>query len=439
MSITAVLVFAVYLLGLLLAFGRHPIFALFSYLWIFYNDPTSSWWGQDLPDLRYSLVAALVALIAAIRLKDVRTSTWSASGGMKLLMLYAGWTWVQTYWAVNVPAHVQGATLFTKYAILSYVIYKIACDRQNIERFLWAHIGGCFLFGWMAFRMNVSGRLETIGGPGVDDANLLAAHLITGLVIAGLMFIGIRGYMRWVAFLTLPFMMNAIILTQSRGGFLSMFAAGGAALFLSPKRYRFFVTGAAVLGGGLLLILANEGFWERISTIFEGSEQTTEETRMQLIKPQLEMFKDHPFGAGHRGNEFLSPQYMPPELLSNSGRRSAHNTFMAALVDQGFVGAISLILMYLWMAVTLLRLKRMDKKGLPVELGLMRAAVGAALGSLFVSGLFLNLLKTEVQIWLMAVLASLAAVSTKAIAQSAETSGRPPARVQSRGGYAKKV
>jgi O-antigen ligase len=229
-----------------------------------------------------------------------------------------------------------------------------------------------------------------------------------------------------------------MILTQSRGGFLALVAAGVCAWLAAPKAYRRFVSIAGVLAGVLLLMLSDDAFWQRVSTIFESSDNTGQETRVQLIGPQLQMFLDYPFGAGHRGNELLSPQYMPPELLTgDTGTRSAHATFIAALVDQGVPGAVLLLSLYAWAFFTVRRLRRLDGLGLPAQLGLHRAALGAALASLVVSGLFLNLLKTEVQIWLIALLASLVGLCEAALAaQRREGTPLEPAPTPGRDAWA---
>ena len=65
MSLTGIGFLAVYGLGLLLSF-KHPLFGLFSYMWAFYNDPVARWWGEGLPDLRWSLVSAVVTTVAVL-------------------------------------------------------------------------------------------------------------------------------------------------------------------------------------------------------------------------------------------------------------------------------------------------------------------------------------------------------------------------------------
>jgi O-antigen ligase len=135
----------------------------------------------------------------------------------------------------------------------------------------------------------------------------------------------------------------------------------------------------------------------------------------------------------------LSPNYIPEQFLSETGRRSSHNTFMAALVDQGFPGAILLLGIYLWAGRALVRLKRLDEQGLPLIFGIYRAAIGTALMSCLISGLFLNLLKTEVQIWLVALLASLIAISHSAVqeANNASDTEHPDARGMDEAGEAR--
>jgi hypothetical protein len=65
MSITALVFVGLYVAGLVAAF-RNPMFGLCAYLWAFYNHPPSRWWGSELPDLRWSLIAAAVTLAAYV-------------------------------------------------------------------------------------------------------------------------------------------------------------------------------------------------------------------------------------------------------------------------------------------------------------------------------------------------------------------------------------
>lgn len=63
MSVTAVVFLVVYAGGLILAF-RWPILGLCTYIWAFYNHPPAQYWADEVPELRWSLIAAVVTLVA---------------------------------------------------------------------------------------------------------------------------------------------------------------------------------------------------------------------------------------------------------------------------------------------------------------------------------------------------------------------------------------
>jgi len=67
MSLTGLAVLLAYLGGLGLALFRHPRYGVYTYLAVYYLDPPSRWWSAFLPDMRWSLVAGVVALLATLR------------------------------------------------------------------------------------------------------------------------------------------------------------------------------------------------------------------------------------------------------------------------------------------------------------------------------------------------------------------------------------
>lgn len=419
MNLSALGFIGIYAFGLFLAFFRHPVFGIYAYLWAFYLHPPSRWWGENLPDLRWSLMAALVTLVATVRMPKSVGLPWSTSWGVRLLIAYTTWMWIQTAWAVNSSLHLEGCMLFTKYIILFYIIYRIVVDTKTFELFSWGHIIGCFIFGWIAHGMTVSGRLDSVGGPGMDDANLLGMHQITGLAFAGFFFIGFYSKKRWIALVTIPFILNTIILTMSRGAFLGMIGAGLIALLFSPRGKRFIIYGVIFLGVTLFFRLTNDQFWERMNTLKtteESQMEASQRSRFDIARYGLEMVKDYPFGAGYRGHAELSVHYMPANLLSG-GRRSAHNTFMAAFVEQGYPGAILYIAFQMWIWLSLFHLRSLDKENRFPNLSIYRAALATAFAACFVCSQFINALNAEIQIWLIALLAVLKDLYHRSILQ----------------------
>src|SRR5262249_23917388 len=142
---------------------------------------------------------------------------------------------------------------FTKYAVLFWTMCQVLRDTEMVDYFVWMHVLGCLLWGFIASDAPlVKGRLELAFGPGVDDSNAIAFHVLTAVAFAGLMFATYKGIKRWVAFATLPLLMNTVVLTGSRGALIGMAGAGAVVLFLAPKAHRVFIWSAALLGVILL-------------------------------------------------------------------------------------------------------------------------------------------------------------------------------------------
>src|SRR5690606_5086821 len=163
-------------------------------------------------------------------------------------------------------------------------------------------------------------------------------QLATGIV-CGSMFILLDRTWRWpLCAAAVLLALNGLVLTGSRGAFLSLLAGGAALVFMRPKKNTklFFVLAACAASA--FLYVASETFWERMGTIRAAVDETQDmdtsaESRLVIIEAQVKMAMQYPLGTGHRGTEVLSRDYIPPEYLTVTpdggvGARSSHNTFM---------------------------------------------------------------------------------------------------------------
>jgi hypothetical protein len=380
-----------------------------------------------LPDLRWALFAAAVTFLATLRVpRDPSRPSWISTTPAKLLLAYTVWLWIQNLWALNADDQMTISVLFTKYIVLFYLIYRLVDTPQKVQWFLLTHIAGCAYLGWLAFNARISGRLEGVGGPGIDEADALAMQMGTGVVIAAMLMLGVKGWVRWACFAAMPFLLNTMVLAGSRGAFVAVLAAGLMLWYLTPPRYKlmFYVFGG--LGAVLFFMLANQLFIGRVETITAVTQQDADvdrsaESRVVLAKAQLEMAKSYPFGTGHRGTAVLSTKYLDPMYLSRSrvygktvyGQRSSHNTFLTALVEQGLLGAFLYLSMWLWVVRTLIKLKRTFVEDKDPSRLVLTAALGGALIMVFVAGQFVDYLKAEIQVWCMILLACMADMAVR--------------------------
>jgi O-antigen ligase len=139
------------------------------------------------------------------------------------------------------------------------------------------------------------------------------------------------------------------------------------------------------------------------------------------------MALDRPMGAGHKGHAILSPYYLDERYLTGGKRvgedkgRSAHNSFMSAIVEYGFPGVFMYGLMYILAGFALLRLRRFAAQREDVELGIVVAATAAGLTVVFVAGQFSSYVYAEVQFWLFAICSALVMLTRRQAATAPAT------------------
>ena len=419
MTVTGLCFMFAYFSGLILALVRHPMYGLLTYVGVFYLHPPSRWWGQFLPGIRWSLLAAAVALFATWRYKSAITrEPWFKTTPAKLLLAYTAWLWIQSLWAMDPVQHRECALLFSKYIIVFYIVYYLVDTPDKARAFLLTHLAGCAYLGFVALSASSGGRLDGVGGPGIDDSNTLGMHIATGALAGGVLMLLEKRW--WLGFcgIATALSMNTLVMTGSRGAFLALITGGALLVYLHPKEYRkrFVIYAvAAVVGFGAL---ASQEFWERMNTlnavVDEDQElESSAESRVVMAYAQLEMAKHYPFGNGHRGSEVLSAQYLDSKWLTEGGARSSHNTFLTALVEQGIPGVILFFGYVVWGYRSARKLRPLLNADEHRARGMYGVVATSSLVIVLIGGLFADFLKVEIQIWMAALLATLLQVQAR--------------------------
>ncbi len=449
MSLTALFFVGAFFAFAGLAFVRHPIFGLFAYMLAFYMGPDTAWWGESLPNLRWSLLSAIVTMAAVVVYPGSKDRVpWHRHASSRVLIVFTLWLWLQTPVALGPGYHLFFATLFTKYVVMFALVYAALDDSKRIRQFLVAHILGCFYWGYLAWQTHSGGRLETIGTGDVAGSAFASMHVSTALAFAGFFFLFFAKWERWISFLAIPFIVNSIILMQTRGAFVGLVGAAPMAMLLVPPSFRKRIFPYLGLGVVLVFIVADDEFWERMSTIKPaddtGMMEASAASRLDIAEANLRMFLDHPLGVGHRGNDLLSPQYMPSYLLTaKDGKavRSAHNTVMAILVDHGVIGIVLIAMFHIQITRAILRLRRRHIDDVSVQALALVAALGTALVVYWINGQFANMAKAEIVIWIAAIVAVMEAnqsgIERKTSGQSRVR--RTNAGLSSRGSFSERL
>ena len=333
--------------------------------------------------------------------------------------------------ALNQIEHERFTVTFLKYVMLYYLLVKTIDTPDKFNKMMWVFLTGQFYLGWLAYESGRSsgGRLESLGGADSQDANMAAALIVSCVpIVVNYLIIG----KRWQKICALPmlvFILNALILINSRGAFLALIVAIAYYLFVSmkspafPKFNKTKVIATVVVGAAMFVYLTDTLFIERMGTITDPGEESgyTGRERIDYWLMTFDMVERYPFGTGVMGFQTLSPQYVPPEALSSrSGTRAVHSLYFQILAEYGYHGFILFGIFilsnfrYLWK----LRKELIKKQHfLPYY---MAIALEASFLSLLVAGIFISILYMEIIYWMAAFSASFGNIYFKIIKHTEE-------------------
>lgn len=397
MSVTAIVFLLIYSAGLLLTF-RNPYYGVLTYIFEWHNHPPYYWWGDEVPDLRWSFTIALVTLISWVfnrhRLgeqdkPDYRPVVW-------VVLIVLNMYFVSYLHAVLPDESFTKA--FEAFNILVHFVLMVSIMRkhEDYRRMIWLMIVCVAYWGWIAYSEG-SNRDIGVLAPNATEENAVSAHVMTVLPFIGVYFLTGNKLGKIIAAFTVPFAFNLIILANSRATFLGLVVIATISIFLVKGKIRFAVIVGIIAAGFLFVQLTNEDFTERqtMETYDDGSATK----RLHIWAGGYEMWKDHPYGVGGGGFAELSLDYIPE--LDES--KSQHNTFVAVFTDWGFIGIILYLGFLTHIFIMSVIMKRRTRKFPALKKYTLEiTAVQLALIGISAAGVFHSRQYAEIVFWLCA-------------------------------------
>lgn len=404
MSATAIVFLVIYFTGIILTF-KHPYFGVATYIFEWHNHPPYMWWGKDLPDLRWSFMVSIILLISLIinhkKLVPLKRPRYNLIWWLVAMTLWM--YFISLFYAIDPKESFAKADIFFKLTVQIFLMMYIIRSVDHHKFVIWVMMLGVANFGRVAYQRGGNRSLGVIA-PNATEENAISAHVAAITGFFGLYFLTGKKWEKIITFVSLPFLINLIILANSRASFLALMVIGVLALFWIKGRLRWQVLLAMVGGVILVFMLANEQFWERQSTIREYEGEGSAMSRFYLWKGALAMWADHPMGLGGDGFQRLVIKYVPElaEIMEEKGEKTVHNTFLLVLVEWGFVGII-LFVGFLFHAYIIYSRIRRDSRYTPGYRYYVDAmAIQMGLLGILVAGIFHNRLYSEVIYWFAA-------------------------------------
>ena len=368
MSITALLWAALYGAALIGTFVN-PIFGCLGYLLEYYMRPELKWWGDQLPELRYNLMIS-VALGASFLLRrgslpmmrEIKNPALACQLGLLVTMLV-----VTATTAVSPTTSWEYTFQWVKMALIfPLLVYGSIRSRSTFDLFVIAHMLGAFWWGWEAYLdpEREQSRLLNVGSADTLNDNAASAHLLT--VLPFTIIYALTEPTKWkriIGFLALPFVVNTIVLCNSRGSVIALLASVVAAIVIVRRGYRFRMIVAAIASVLVVYLLADQQFLDRQKTTTQYEQDNSAQERLASWKGAYRLVNERPFGTGARGFVFLSPKYIPEIVAAHNGDlRAPHNTWALVISEWGVVGFACYLGV---LTFTFLMLRRIKKNARP--------------------------------------------------------------------------
>lgn len=338
---TGILWLIVFFFGSIASYVRGPIYALLIYMFTYYTLFSWGTWAKRLTGGdRLSLYAGILLIISFIlqKAKLPQLLSFKNPSLIWLILLCFNMMFLSLI-ALDPIASKYLLTQFLKIVLLYYLIVKIVRDKISYKLFVWVQVWGNFLLGWQAFDVGKmdGGRLYNVGAPGIRESNFLAAHFLLCLPLVGKFILWGKRYEKIICLIAAVFIINALVLCNSRGSFVALLVMTGLSFILSKKGMRKKLIIGLLVGLFGFTFIANEQFWMRMSTIQTYEEDRSATSRIDGWKAAISMMKDYPLGAGGGGWDAHGRKYLP-NLDGDSSLLTIHNTYLMMGTDWGIQG-----------------------------------------------------------------------------------------------------
>lgn len=387
----------------------HPILGVYGYLAAYNINPLGQWWGNFLPAVaeRYALLfACSIALGIIIHHAKLMYGKLFERQEF-LMMLLVGIMWLSTIIGQGYGVDYNVGKM-TKVLLILLMASHVITTRKFFNLMIWVFILSGLSLGYEIYSGGgryFAGRLDAgVGGSDFSEGNFLAAHFAFLLPFIGILVIKSGWKLRALLIVSAAFIANSIILTRSRGTFLSIGIGVLFALLFSTrlKQHKKTVNTLIVLGIIGAVSLTDSSFWFRMDTlqVAETSERdASAQGRLIAWAGAWQMALDHPLGVGV-GEFFSHIGYYKPEMA----RRDTHNTYMRCLAELGFHGLLILVLM-IYTAFSMLKNMEKQLKHVsipdPVEFQLFIYATRLALIIYLCAAIFITSIYIEEFYWLL--------------------------------------
>jgi len=404
-----------FLCTIALAIRQSAVYLFVLYQAYYFFNPNTKWWGNYIPDIRFSFYIVLTLIIIVLfNWSKLKENKILAIPQFKFMFFTTSLYIFASFYAVLPVIHAIALDAILTITVLVPLVYKLVKTEAHLDIILKGYLIFAGYMGYYVsqFGRTTNGRFEGAGMVDSPDANGVGAALAPAVVICLFYF---WNRQKWIPKLTFGLigliLMNSLVQIGSRGAFLGVFFSCSLFLFklyfskMQRKNQKKEVVALVLLGMIGIGVVTDSAFWNRMSTIKSqnlqvAATQESGSTRVFFWLAAIDMAKDHPFGAGASGFIYYSSLYIPETVDTGGSRdRAVHSTWFEVLSEIGYLGILSFTFMILFAFITILRTTKKLKIENRIEPYFKVLAIGCSLFCFVISMTFLNRFRAEILYW----------------------------------------
>lgn len=315
----------------------------FLFVYFIPPNPMIYWWAEPIPDIRWSFLSAIILIVGCIlHSNQLSNISLARIGAARWLVAFLVLSLIISFFAVDSDRSFARCYDFFRYVVVVYLMVKCLKTEHQLKRTVLLILLCGFFLGYQAYNTpRHGGRLEGVGIPDAFDANGFALLLVTMIPLGLPALMSKDKLLIYSLPVCMVFMLNAIVLCNSRGSTLALFIAVCSIFFFTNiTKLRIKMAFLCLLGASMFLYLADPVFLERIQTLKISAEEDRGSGRLDVWKHGYKMVYDYPMGTGGDGFQILSPYYMPENMLTTTGVKAAHSTYLLIIVEQSYLGIV---------------------------------------------------------------------------------------------------
>jgi probable O-glycosylation ligase (exosortase A-associated) len=329
------IVFCVVILALLPVCFRRPLIGLLAFSWLAYmrTQDLCWYWAQN---QRWSFLIAVVTAAGYLSRGHTR---WFVADMRNYVMIALG-AWVglsMLFSDMFDPSLLDDYIEFCKVLGVALFTTAVVNKREHLRVLMWVI---ALSFGFYGIKVGLSGvltfgRLRVLQGPGgmLEDNNNFGLALTMALpLLIQIGFAEKNRILRRGVFVIIPLTVITILLTHSRGAFLSLAAMTLVMVWRSRNRFAGFAVVAIAALVGVWFVPAE--YIDRIRSIAEYQQDGSAMGRLAAWQTAINMAKANPiFGVGFQTFQWHYSRYASG--AEHEGRRVAHNAYLQVLSECG--------------------------------------------------------------------------------------------------------